>query len=109
MPDERASHPASDIATRAFSRLGIVGLRRCAAEPAHVSAMDHRNVVCELHPTLLHGPRQDLARAELLHAGRAIRRLHRHPLRLRPGAEQKVLLYATFTEHVPARIERKPE
>ena len=106
-PDERAPYRrATNYAPRALSRLLVVCLHRCAAEVTPDRAGYYRRVEYELHPTLLRGPCQDLARPEFLHADRARRRLHRRPLPLWAGANLEVLLDTALTEDVPGGIDR---
>ena len=87
-PNERSPFKrSSDHAPRANSRLVVICLRMSASEETSLRAVHHRRVECELRPTLPRGPRQDFARAELFHAGRARRRLHLGPLDC--GAERR--------------------
>ena len=91
---------ASDDATGAHSRLVVIQLRRRSPEWAAGGAVDDRGGKAELRQTLLRRPSQDLARTEWLHAGRASRRLHRRPGRLRRRPHQEVLFDAALAVYI---------
>ena len=104
-PDEAAPfRRASDHRPRTNRQLVLVGLRRCAAQgnPFWQCTTCEVNASCAQR---CHAGRLGISPPEEVHAGRARRRLHRRPLRMRGGANLEVWLDAALTADVPAGIE----